>query len=628
MNSSFNLDHSASNTLILSKELSPMNDIITREAFLVSLFLYPDTPLNHFMRDRGVNRYDIMQRSASLLKDSYTEPKSYLQFRINDLVFRIDSELSSLFQKAIAISEEYGKGNVSSMDFIEAFKTLNSAEYNKYLRTLFPESKLSTLDEMTKEDIEALVEDIFNDDFKIPSEMQLYLTDLTSKYVEPDKECNICGRDAEIKHLVQILLKAKKRNAVLVGDPGVGKTAIVEKLTWMIRTGNCPYSLKDSVIVSLDVTSIIAGTTYRGMAEQRFNDLVEFLEENPNCILFIDEIHLLLGAGACFEGAIDLANSLKPILARGSTRVIGATTEEEYNKYFSKDGALKRRFEKITVEEPLSTEVYPMIENQIKYLEKEHNVEISKLEVEKAILYASCFTYETKNPDRTLDLIDRSLANAKLAGKPRVTQKDILDNFEINKKKFKNMSYSQKMATAYHEAGHYILCRYSSELTNMISLAVSIMPTENYLGINVREFDKSITPSCNRAYYTQIIAVYLAGRLAEEMYSSQYTSGAQDDLEKATELATLVITQYGLDEISRARVYSPDSCLDIPSDEISHKVNEQINHLLKEANIYAKKVLSEHNVQLKALSEALVKSGIMSEKEISDLFKKIDAKKS
>lgn len=115
----------------------------------------------------------------------------------------------------------------------------------------------------------------------------------------------------------------------------------------MIATGNCPENFKDSVVISLDVTSIIAGTKFRGTAEERFNDLIAFLENNPQCILFIDEIHLLLGAGACFEGALDLANALKPILARGNTRVIGATTEQEYTKYFSKDGALKRRFEKL-----------------------------------------------------------------------------------------------------------------------------------------------------------------------------------------------------------------------------------------------------------------------------------------
>ena len=143
-------------------------------------------------------------------------------------------------------------------------------------------------------------------------------------------------------------------------------------------TGNCPKKFKDCKIISLDVNGIVAGTKYRGMAEERIQQLINFLERNPNVILFVDEIHLLLGAGACVEGEVDLANALKPILARGDTRVIGATTVTEYKKYFSKDGALKRRFEEIYVKEPKTTEVYEMIKNQIKLLESAHGTKISK----------------------------------------------------------------------------------------------------------------------------------------------------------------------------------------------------------------------------------------------------------
>ena len=125
--------------------------------------------------------------------------------------------------------------------------------------------------------------------------------------------------------------------------------------------------------MSLDVNAIVAGTQYRGTAEERFRQLIQFLERNPRCILFVDEIHLLLGAGACRDGDLDLANALKPMLARGETRVIGATTEDEYKKYFSRDSALKRRFEPIEVREPRADEVYDMIKNQIKLLEETSN---------------------------------------------------------------------------------------------------------------------------------------------------------------------------------------------------------------------------------------------------------------
>ena len=155
------------------------------------------------------------------------------------------------------------------------------------------------------------------------------------------------------------------------------------------------------------------------------------MEQNPDCILFIDEIHTILGAGACRDGDLDLANALKPILARGETRVIGATTSEEYEKYFSKDGALKRRFEKIIVKEPHSDEVYDMIKNQISRLEEFHNTVMPKELIDFTILNASCFNYETKNPDRTLDLIDKSMATAELANRHFVSREDILSNFAI-----------------------------------------------------------------------------------------------------------------------------------------------------------------------------------------------------
>lgn len=133
----------------------------------------------------------------------------------------------------------------------------------------------------------------------------------------------------------------------MVGYPGVGKTAIIEKFVYSIVKGTCPEKFKDSVVLSLDVTSIVAGTQYRGQAEERFQDLIDFLENYPKCILFIDEIHTVLGAGACKDGELDLANALKPILARGDTQVIGATTFDEYEKYFQEMGHFKGGLKKL-----------------------------------------------------------------------------------------------------------------------------------------------------------------------------------------------------------------------------------------------------------------------------------------
>lgn len=328
-----------------------------------------------------------------------------------------------------------------------------------------------------------------------------------------------------------------------------------------------------------------------------------------------------MGAGACKDGELDLANSLKPILARGDTQVIGATTFEEYEKYFSKDGALKRRFEKIVVREPKSEELYDMIKNQILKLEEFHHTKISRELVDFAILNASCFNYETKNPDRTLDLIDRVMAGAELKGKSEITREDILENFDIRKKQFEKMSEETKYATAYHEAGHYIVQQFSSELKHYHTLAISIIPAEDYLGVNVYEEDEDATPSRNREYFIQLIAKSLGGRRAEKIYTNELSAGANSDLAKATRIAKDMVTRYGLDEsFTEDRVYLRESENPMYTDKIIEKISNEIDKILDEAKKYADKILSIHQYELELLVEQLMKNGMVSKNELDKIF--------
>lgn len=185
--------------------------------------------------------------------------------------------------------------------------------------------------------------------------------DLT-KIAEEGKIDPVIGRDKEVKRIAQILSRKKKNNAVIVGDAGVGKSALIEKLALMVHKGECPTNLLDKRIVSLDLTSLVAGTKYRGQFEERIKAILTELQQVTNVVVFIDELHTMVGAGNS-SGTMDAANILKPALARGEIQCIGATTFDEYKKHLEKDAALVRRFQKIILKESTKEETFEILKN-------------------------------------------------------------------------------------------------------------------------------------------------------------------------------------------------------------------------------------------------------------------------
>ena len=215
----------------------------------------------------------------------------------------------------------------------------------------------------------------------------------------------VIGRDKEIQALEEILCRRTKNNPLLIGDPGVGKTAIVEGLATLIEKGEVPTKLQNKKIISLDMASAVAGTKYRGEFEERMKKILEEIENNNEIILFIDEIHTMIGAGGA-EGAIDASNILKPALARGKIRCIGATTSDEYKKHFEKDKALERRFQTITIDEPTLSETKSILYKLKPIYEAYHNVLISDDIVDKIIELTEKYVYDRYRPDKQIDILD------------------------------------------------------------------------------------------------------------------------------------------------------------------------------------------------------------------------------
>ena len=215
----------------------------------------------------------------------------------------------------------------------------------------------------------------------------------------------VIGRDKEISKLEEILCRRVKNNPLLIGAPGVGKTAIVEGLATLIEKDEVPSKLTHKKIISLDMASAVAGTKYRGEFEERMKKILEEIEEHDEIILFIDEIHTLIGAGGA-EGAIDASNILKPALARGKIRCIGATTNDEYKKHFEKDKALERRFQVINVEEPTIEETKNIINKLKPIYEEYHNVTIDNKVIDKIIMLSEKYLYERYRPDKQIDILD------------------------------------------------------------------------------------------------------------------------------------------------------------------------------------------------------------------------------
>ncbi len=286
--------------------------------------------------------------------------------------------------------------NASENFFVEVFdKYLDISEFKKSLEAIRGGKSIDS--ESGDDTLEAL---------------DKYGIDLNQRAIDGELD-PVIGRDEEIQRMMQILIRKTKNNPILIGEPGTGKTAIVEGLAQMIINKEVPLSLQNKRVISLDMSRLIAGAKYRGEFEDRLKAVIDEVKSNANIILFIDEIHTIIGAGAS-EGSMDAANILKPALARGELRTIGATTLKEYRKYFEKDTALQRRFQPVKVDEPSINEALQILRGLKNRLESHHNVTITDSALVASAKLSDRYISDRFLPDKAIDLIDEASAELKM----------------------------------------------------------------------------------------------------------------------------------------------------------------------------------------------------------------------
>ena len=330
----------------------------------------------------------------------------------------------------------------------------------------------------------------------------------------------VIGRSKEIERVIQVLSRRTKNNPVLVGEPGVGKTAIAEGLAQKIIEGNIPEIIKDKRVVTLDLPSMIAGAKYRGEFEERLKSVMEELKEVRNVILFIDELHTIVGAGAA-EGAIDASNILKPVLARGELQIVGATTIDEYRKYIEKDSALERRLQPITVEEPSVEDTIKILEGLRDKYEAHHRVKITDEAIKAAAELSSRYITDRFLPDKAIDLIDEAgsmirissfvsptelksleekledllqekeeainTQNYEKAAKIRDTERQLKEEIEANKTKWEKEKQTSNMVVGYEEIAKIV-----SDWTNIPVTRMTTEESERLLNLEKTLHEKVI----------------------------------------------------------------------------------------------------------------------------------------
>lgn len=382
------------------------------EHILAGLCREPDGVASHVLRMAGIEEEQIMEYMHQL----FSEPVP-VQAKIEGYTPRAEKLLTAAGEEA----QRFAAEAIGTEHMLLALLKDTESVASHMLQVLeAPVQKIYAAVLVSMGQEEAVSTDAFlttqkgKKRSKAQSMLERYSRDLTALAREGALD-PVIGREEEMLRMVQILGRKTKNNPCLIGEPGVGKTAIVEALAQRIIEGNVPADMQGKRLVTLDLSGMVAGTKYRGEFEERIKRVIEEVISSGSVILFIDEIHTMIGAGGA-EGAIDAANILKPSLARGELQLIGATTLEEYRKYIEKDAALERRFQPITVDEPTEEETVDILRGLKSRYEAHHQVEITEEALKSAVYLSKRYINDRFLPDKAIDLMDEAMAKARLTG--------------------------------------------------------------------------------------------------------------------------------------------------------------------------------------------------------------------
>ena len=556
-------------------------------------------------RDR--EKYDVFRMPTEVAQresnSNQGEDNSLISLEERQEIIRIAKDIRknvsyNIFDNDKQDDSQWLGMDVEIMDLNDRAVDIADRQYGTII--IEPTHMTAAFAELDPEAFEILVEKVLYKRNKVVSGKQ-WLNDI-SEYVsiiDPSEDQLINGRDIDITTLMVFMMKQERNSVLLVGEYGVGKRLIIEKFAWMVANGKSSPSLNNSIVLQVNANAIIEDES----AEKVFTNITNFAEMNPKTILFIDGIQK-------FKDSI----FLKKLMSK-KIRVIGAVTPEVYDFYFLEDFS----YDKFPVGEPHSDNVLSMVKNQVLWLERKHGVRVSDKLAEVALKVSYIFDNKMKNPGRFLNYLDRAMAITEFFGRKDVTRKDILSSFEFYFGRYEAYSEEYKLSVAFHELGHFFVIRSFEELAET-NLLVSIFPKEDADGENhLREIPSSISFK-DRNFYKQWISVFLAGRMAEEMFTNHVTSGASDDLSRATGIARDMVCEYALSNISNVNTFGMGENGVPYSQKTLEKIDVEVENILEEARKYCKEVLESNAEKIKLVANVLVKNGLLLTSEIEELL--------